>query len=298
MNESGKPRESQLTPISYNAVAAYLGFLLFVGCFAQIVTLRILLKKEYRGKCLTRYLINIVAANSLVILGSFPTSFASTLKHGWPFNETLCHMNGFLAGVGCIAMLSTMTCVCLTIWTKAVCHETFNQVVQLVTRDHSWKAITGVWLYSTGLMLPPAIGITNMKKEAAGTNCVPDWSPQRFQDKIYIIVLTIGALVLPFTISVFALYKIRKTLRGHIGVISGIVPHFKLKHFKNIYRMSALSVTAFTLEWLPYAIFVLVSLVCGDERFSSNPGLTMVPALIAKTSVIVNPFIYACVIPR
>jgi hypothetical protein len=285
-----------LTPDGYIAVASYLAFLLVTGCIAQAITIKVLFLKENRKKHLTPYLVNIVVANIMVILGSFPTTFVSSLKNRWVFNDAVCRLNGLLTGIGCIAMMATMTCITTKIH-SLVRHQ--NVVINQIhmPQDRSYvKNLTAIWTYSLVAMAPPIVGLTDMELEAADTNCVPVWSPKRVPDKIYIIILTIVAYVIPVVVSLMYLWKTRLTLSKHISIMNDRFLNLRFGSFKNIYRMSAVAVFVFTFAWLPYGVYVLISLFSGENIFSVE--LTMVPVLTAKTSVIVNPFIYAIVIPR
>ena len=55
-------------------------------------------------------------------------------------------------------------------------------------------------------------------------------------------------------------------------------------------RLTAIAVAAFILSWSPYCLVSLVSIFTGDNLLS--PGEAEVPELMAKASVIYNPFVY------
>lgn len=53
--------------------------------------------------------------------------------------------------------------------------------------------------------------------------------------------------------------------------------------------MIGLMITTFLLAWTPYAMYALV------EQFSSmtiSPKMEVIPAVLAKTSIVYNPIIY------
>jgi c-opsin len=54
--------------------------------------------------------------------------------------------------------------------------------------------------------------------------------------------------------------------------------------------MIAIMIVAFIVAWTPYAVFALI------EQFGSpdiiSPGMAVLPALIAKSSICYNPIIY------
>ena len=56
-------------------------------------------------------------------------------------------------------------------------------------------------------------------------------------------------------------------------------------------RLTAVAVAAFMLSWSPYCLVSLISIFKGDHLLS--PGEAEVPELMAKASVIYNPFVYS-----
>lgn len=287
----------RLSPTGYTAVACYLGFLLVAGIISQTITIKVLLLKENRNKHLTPYLLNIVASNALVILGSFPTTFLSSLNNGWYFSHAVCRLNGLLTGMGCIAMIATMTYITVKIYFIAEHHSPVVNPVNSARNGRPYiKILIAIWVYSIIAILPPIVGLTDMALAAARTNCVPDWAPKRVPEKIYIVGLTVMAYVLPVSVSFVFLWKTRLALSLHINLMNDRFMNLRLGNLKNIYRMSASALFFFSIVWLPYGVYVFVSVISGGNIFGVEA--TMVPALTAKTSVVINPFIYAIVLPR
>ncbi|XP_031561387.1 melanopsin-like [Actinia tenebrosa] len=288
----------RLTKNGYTAVACYMGFLLSAGTVVQIITTRVLLLKDSGKRQLIPYLLNIVVSNSLVILGSFPTTFISSLRNGWYFSDAVCRFSGLIAGVGCIAMIATMACITVKVH-FLVKHQNavVNHIINKPEGKSYIKVLAAIWIYSFLLMLPPIVGWTDMELEAAETNCVPDWSPESLPDKIYIIFMFVFAYVVPVGLSICFLFKTQRKLSSHINDMGQQFANIRLGSLRSIYKMSAVAVIAFSLAWLPYGLFVVISLSTGNKKIFSPEG-TMIPALTAKTSVIINPFIYALVLPR
>lgn len=63
----------------------------------------------------------------------------------------------------------------------------------------------------------------------------------------------------------------------------------KTRSEKRVTLMIGLMITTFLLAWTPYATFALI------EQFSSmevSPKMEVIPAVLAKTSIVYNPIIY------
>jgi hypothetical protein len=59
---------------------------------------------------------------------------------------------------------------------------------------------------------------------------------------------------------------------------------------KQVVHMIVVSVAAFVLSWSPYCIMSIMSAIEG--RYSLKPGAAEIPELMAKASVVYNPFVY------
>ena len=68
------------------------------------------------------------------------------------------------------------------------------------------------------------------------------------------------------------------------------------KSQKRLTQMVALMVTCFLVAWLPYALVSVIVMAGGVRHLSATA--TTVPALLAKSSLIYNPIIYAFMNPQ
>lgn len=290
---------SKLEPSGYTAISVYLAFLMAAGIVIQYATIKILLSPLFKAKKLTPYLLSIVFANSAVIIGAFPTSFAAAVYNGWVFSDVVCKLNGLVTGIGCIAMLVTMMCISWKIYETASANNIINFTARSAFRRYQLDVIIGVWLFSIFIMLPPTLGWTDMMLEMGNMNCVPTWAPQTLKDAMYIIFLTVFGYFIPVMVSAVFLLKTRKILRNHTNILRsrGMYPNNRLNSLVDVYRMQFLAISFFVLTWFPYVVYVFISMAHGD-MYIFSPGLTTLPALVAKASVIFNPIIYAIVIPR
>ncbi|XP_032242267.1 rhodopsin [Nematostella vectensis] len=287
----------QLTPYGYNLLAGFIFFLILFGCFLQGITLLILLKKENQQKSLTPYLLNIVAANTFMILGSFPTTLVSSFARGWAFNDAVCKFIGFVGGCAATSMIASMLCITITIHRTIAKQNVTNHILHQPPNKTQLKIIIGVWMYSAVIMLPPVTGLTEMKLEAADTNCAPNWSPDTPGDLAYILILCVTAYFIPVGASLFYYLQIRKALSAHMALAIPVASiQAQLRRFQNITYMTAVAIAAFTITWLPYAVYVLIAAFGGSHLFDAV--MSVVPAMVAKMSILYNPFVYALVNPR
>ncbi|KXJ28967.1 Melanopsin [Exaiptasia diaphana] len=60
--------------------------------------------------------------------------------------------------------------------------------------------------------------------------------------------------------------------------------------------MAGLAIVAFTIAWLPYCVYVFITAFGGSHLIDTRTEL--IAALVAKSSTLYSPFIYALVNPR
>lgn len=290
----------RLTATGYAMMASFISFLIIFGGFVQTITLTILLRSpDLKSKSLTPYLINVVVANSVMILGSFPSTLASSIANRWIFNDHICRLVGFLGGIAAVAMIATMTCITIKIYSTLTVQFGNNKLMSAVKQDRTHlKVIVGIWIYSAISMLPPTAGWTRMIIESADTNCAPDWTAEGTAELVYILVLTCLAYIIPVGIAVVYIWRINNALSAHVRLMAQILSaQRQIKEFRNITKMASLAIIAFTITWLPYCLYVLVCAFGGGEKVF-NAETSVIACLVAKSSILYNPCVYAFVNPR
>ena len=92
---------------------------------------------------------------------------------------------------------------------------------------------------------------------------------------------------IPFPISILFRRVIRRVpLEGN-----PMIRACRMKSKMRLVRMTSFSIAAFVVSWLPYCVVSIAALVNGHHVLSS--GEAEIPELMAKASVIYNPFVYA-----
>jgi hypothetical protein len=289
----------RLTANGYAIMTSYISFLIVFGGFVQTITLIVLLRSaDLKTKSLTPYLINVVAANSVMIIGSFPSTLASSIANRWIFNDLLCRLVGFFGGIAAVAMIATMTCITIKIHHTITKQIGNNKLVKSKQDRTHFKVIGAIWIYAFLAMLPPTAGWTRMIVESADTNCAPDWIAEGTADLVYILILTFMAYIIPVGVAVIYIWRINNALSGHVRLMAQITnAQRQIKSFKNISKMAALAILAFTIAWLPYCLYVLICAFGGKEEVF-NAETSVIACLVAKSSILYNSFVYALVNPR
>nr|CAD7197006.1 unnamed protein product [Timema douglasi] len=102
----------------------------------------------------------------------------------------------------------------------------------------------------------------------------------------YIVFLFAMGLVVPVFVISFSYLNIIRTMKQHTSLRMGRVTKAESK----VAFMVGAMIVSFLVAWTPYAILALL-IAFGDPKIVT-PGMAVVPALIAKSSICYNPLIY------
>jgi len=121
------------------------------------------------------------------------------------------------------------------------------------------------------------------------SGCTPMRFLQTPEDIAYFVVLTVLAFFAPMTIS--AVYSVKIFLFfAQVKLFQmSLVQQRKYQECKNVSKMIITLVVVFVSCWIPYTIVSLATLI----GYPPSPELQALLSLLAKTSILHTPIIYA-----
>lgn len=270
----------------HDALAGLLAIFLVLVPVEQILTLKILLRKDNRRKRLTPYLINLAVANLVFVLSSFPFSLASNISRRYVSDKPTCIAFGFFTSASVLVTFATFAACTGTVYSAATELKTIPLNVK--SRKDS-KTILGIWFFSF-VILSPMIPIWNKETFHPSTSgCIPLWTLKTPEDIAYFVILTILGFSTPMIINFVFSVKIYLTFANiRLGEMT-LRQRRRYQECMNISKMIIASVVVFLICWTPLSIVGLVSLF----GYSPSPGMRAIPYLLCKSSTLYNPIIYA-----
>ncbi|XP_033231734.1 rhodopsin-like [Belonocnema kinseyi] len=147
--------------------------------------------------------------------------------------------------------------------------------------------VSCVWIYALSLSLPPLLGWGSYGQEAGNISCSVSWEKQDpiTHSASYIAYLFAFGLLIPLIFigsSYGSIVITLRTMRRRVGS--------RRRQEERVTKMVALMIAAFLIAWTPYAI---VSLGAQYFNMKLSPEVSMMPAILAKSSICYNPIIYA-----
>ncbi|KAL4713310.1 hypothetical protein ACJJTC_015297 [Scirpophaga incertulas] len=263
-------------------VSAFVLFLIgFFGFFLNLLVILLMFKDRQLWTPLNIILFNLVCSDfSVSVLGN-PFTLISALFHRWVFGHTMCVLYGFFMALLGITSITTLT---------VISFERYLMVTRPLSSRHlssngAILSIIFIWTYSLALTTPPLMGWGNYVNEAANISCSVNWHEQSRNALTYIMFLFAMGQIVPLAVITFSYINIIRTLKKNSQRL-GRVSRAETKATAMVFIM----IIAFTVAWTPYSLFALT------EQFASqgiiSPGVGVIPALVAKSSICYDPLIY------
>ncbi|XP_054263968.1 pinopsin-like [Macrosteles quadrilineatus] len=264
----------------YIAAAITLFFIGFFGFFTNLIVIILMIREKQLWTPLNVILFNLVLSDfSVSILGN-PWTLASAVARRWLFGRLMCAVYGFFMSLLGISSITTLTV--LSFERYVIISRPFRS--RHLTHRGAAYLILGIWGYSLVLTTPPLFGWGAYVHEAANISCSVNWETRSYNATTYIVFLFALGLVVPVVVICFSYINIIRTMRKNMLAMGTVT-----KAESRVAVMVAVMIIAFFIAWTPYAVLALI-IQFGDTQV--HPGIAVVPALVAKSSICYNPIIY------
>ncbi|XP_041808499.1 pinopsin-like [Chelmon rostratus] len=285
-NSVADPAAGALSREGHTAAAVVLGFILVLGFLGNFLVLLVFSRFPQLQTPVNLLLINISASDMLVCLFGTPLSFAASVRGRWLTGSYGCRWYGFsnaLFGIVSLVSLSLLS------------FERYSVVLRS-TQPHSSQycrarlAVAASWLYSLVWTLPPLLGWSSYGPEGPGTTCSVQWQQRSATARSYITCLFVFCLLLPLLLMIFCYGRILLALQAVARQVSRINRSSAERRDSRVLLMVVSMVTGYLLCWLPYGVMAM--LASFGRPGVVPPAASLIPSLLAKTSTVLNPFIY------
>ncbi|XP_077287744.1 vertebrate ancient opsin-like [Arctopsyche grandis] len=272
----------ELMPTWGYATTAFVLFLIgFFGFFFNLIVILLMYKDRQLWTPLNVILLNLVCSDfSVSILGN-PFTLISALHHRWIFGKTMCVIYGFFMTLLGITSITTLTVLSFERCVIVSRHLTSHRL----TMKSASCTVLLIWCFSLSVTTPPLFGWGSYIMEGANISCSINWEEQTMNALTYILFLFAMGLVIPIIIITYSYMNILKTMKSNSCRMGRVA-----KAESQVTIMVFLMIITFMVAWTPYSIFALTQQFASRDLVS--PSLSVIPALVAKSSICYNPIIY------
>ncbi|KTG34267.1 hypothetical protein cypCar_00048514, partial [Cyprinus carpio] len=219
------------------------------------------------------FIVNLAVSDFLMAITQSPMFFINCLFKEWMFGELGCKIYAFcgaLFGITSMINLLVISVDRYLVITKPL------QTIQWNSKRRTSQAILCIWIYSLAWSLAPLIGWSLM------TSCTWDYVSPSPTNKSYTMMLCCFVFFIPLAIIVycylFMFLSVRKASRDLERLSTQKSSFVKQQSMRSEWKLAKIAAVV---------IVVHASLL--------TPYSKTLPAVIAKSSAIYNPFIYAIV---
>lgn len=205
-------------------------------------------------------------------------------------------------------------------------HVINNPFGRKLTIPQALMIVSLIWIYSFIFAVLPLLGVfTSFVPEGYLTSCSFDYLSDTAESKTFIFIYFIAAFCVPLCIIVYSYVGIFMAVRKSNAKFRSTPTtspaadntkkesgnfSFRLSRMKEcsskdvesnshrrqrreikLAKIALVLISLWVISWTPYAVVALIGIFSPDKSILT-PTFTMVPALFAKMSAVVDPFVY------
>nr|AGL94565.1 rhabdomeric opsin 4 [Platynereis dumerilii] len=248
--------------------------------------------------------VNLAFSDSMLALLGFPLYAASSFIGHWSFGKIGCNFYGFSGASFGLMSINTMAAIAVDRYLVIVRPY---MSIRRISYSQAYIMLGIVWVNAIGWSVPPLVGWSRYILEGLGTTCTFDYLSRDPVTRTYLVSLYVGGFVIPVLLIVYCYTYIFLRVRQHEKAFARTSKRMKTRYIRGAKeatrradvktaRTGFLAVIVFCIAWSPYAVMALVGQF-GDQDLLT-PIVSAIPGILAKSSTIYNPMIFAVSHPR
>lgn len=265
-----------------------------LGIFFNCLVISIIFKNANRLAAPGFLVLSMALSDALSCSVAVPFSIVAHFQKKWPFGMAGCEAHAFMVFLFALVSITHLAAISagkyLTI-SRSLTRESYFDRRQVLL------VVLACWLYSLAFSVAPLVGWSRYGLEGTNATCSIKWDSSKPSDKAYFGAVFIACFFLPMGVITLCYYKIHKVSRRIVDNVQGQSvatsamsrTHALVKKHRRSAMYFLAIVAAFMLAWSPYAIVSLIVVLSG----TIDPIATSACSVFAKTSFVVNPFLYA-----
>uniref|UniRef100_UPI00398F2D65 neuromedin-K receptor-like isoform X1 n=1 Tax=Pristiophorus japonicus TaxID=55135 RepID=UPI00398F2D65 len=236
------------------------------------------------------FLVNLAFSDASMAAFNTLVNFIYAVHNDWYFGETYCRFHNFFPIAAVFASIYSMAAIAVDRY-MAIIHPLQPRLSATTTK----VIIASIWSLAVILAFPQCY-YSEIKQQPGRVLCLLNWPG----DFIYQIAVLILVYLLPLVVMAITYTIVGITLWG--GEIPGDTSenyHEQFKAKRKIVKMMIVVVCTFTICWLPYHIFFIVTKQYPQVgSWKPIQQVYLAVFLLAMSSNMHNPIIYCCLNSR
>ncbi|XP_043576242.1 neuromedin-K receptor-like [Chiloscyllium plagiosum] len=266
------------------------GSVVLVAVLGNLVVIWVILAHKRMRTVTNCFLVNLAFSDASMAAFNTSVNFIYALHNDWYFGETYCRFHNFFPIAAMFASIYSMAAIAIDRY-MVIIHPLQPRLSATTTK----VIIMSIWGLAVTLAFPQCY-YSEIKYYPERVLCLLNWPG----DFIYQIAVLVLVYLLPLVVMAITYTIIGFTLWG--GEIPGDTVenyHEQLKAKRKVVKMMIVVVFTFTICWLPYHVFFLVSKQHSHvNSWKPIQQVYLTVFLLAMSSNMHNPIIYCCLNSR
>ena len=219
----------------------------------------------------------------------------SKLRSDSTFSQLNCPYHGFMVSFGGYLSIYHITAISVERYISVV--KPHIKEYLLNKKKYQVRILIFIWCWPFIIAACPLFGWSSFVPEGLSVVCCVNWQSNKPNDVSYNFFIMVMGYFVPMIVilttqsSVFTEIKMMGERAKRMAGTMSPLSKDSLRNERQLTILTSMMVVGFNIAWLPYAVLSLVSMILGPDAVDRK--VASYPALLAKTSAVYNPLIYA-----
>ncbi|ESN97272.1 hypothetical protein HELRODRAFT_85596 [Helobdella robusta] len=268
----------------------------FLGVFGNIIVVWVFSSTPSLRTPSNVLVINLAICDILFsALIGFPMSALSCFQRHWIWGNFGCQFYSFVAGITGLASINCLAVIAVDRYLVV------GQPLAMLNQSHfrrSFYHVLIIWTWACVWSAMPLIGWGEYILEGFGVSCTFDYLTRTTWNISFNVCLFTFCFGMPVSVIILSYIGIIRSIAKNRKEFSSLTAEnsSRARQEIKIAKVFAVCMTAFILCWVPYATVAQLGIYGYDQMVS--PYTAELPVMLAKTSALWNPIIYAFSHPK
>ncbi|XP_052773381.1 prolactin-releasing peptide receptor-like [Mya arenaria] len=297
LNESEAPPLQDILKESASLTTVFIVLyvvLFFIGVSGNSLVVYVVMRNKAMQTITNIFITNLAFSDIMMCMLAVPFTPLSYFMNSWVFGEVLCHIVPMSL---CICVyVSTLTSTAIAVDRYFVIVYPFKPRMKTCV---CLLMIVAIWIISVSISLPLGIYQVIEVDRTESKICKEQW-PKDQARQFFTVTSLVLQYIVPCSIITYCYSKVslalRRRSRSRIGTgsVSRERDEMEIRRKKRTNKMLIAMVTIFVCCWLPLNMVLLVAEYHSPFNYKAYfPLIFLASHVIAMSSIIYNPFLYA-----
>jgi len=279
-------------------------FLTALSIFGNGLVMYIFLKCKKLRSPTNMFIVNLAFSDfGMMLTQGFPVGVGIFMSPVWPYGAFACKLYACLGNIFGVSAIVTMV---------VIGYDRYNVIVKgfsgtKITAGKAAIVLLFIWVYVVAISIPPFFGWGGYASEGVLVTCTYDYLKDDWNHKSFMLWAFTVNYCFPLCIIIYFYSGIVKAVVSHERAMKAQAKKMNVESLKSgaesaesaemkIAKVAITNVMLWFSIWTPYACVTMIGQF--GNRSLITPLVSQLPAFLAKTASVINPFVFAVSHPK